>query len=180
LSTGSAWGYEQSKSIGQKRFFFEKKKQKTFIRWGLAQRPVRLRPKRTKVFWFFFSKKNCFLSGCRRHRRRQPVATSGGLRGVMLDVRLVGFLGMVLGVQRVAGGGVRMLGGIARVALAMLVGRMTVMLRGMLVMLGGFFVVVGDHCRVFHVALLFGGPFVRATDLGAIRQACPPRAMIVR
>jgi hypothetical protein len=140
---------------------------------------VRLRPKRTKVFWFFFSKKNCFLAVAAK-RRRQPVAKLGRLRRVVLGVGLVGLLGMVLGVQRVAGGDVRMLGGLGGVALAMLVRRMTVMLRGMLVMLGGFFVVVGDHCRVFHVALLFGGPFVRATDLGAIRQACPPRAMIVR
>jgi hypothetical protein len=42
-----------------KNFFFEKKKQKTFmnvaepLRTGAAQGP--------KVFWFFFSKKNCFL-----------------------------------------------------------------------------------------------------------------------
>jgi hypothetical protein len=42
-----------------KNFFFEKKKQKTFInlaeplRTGLAQG--------LKVFWFFFSKKNSFL-----------------------------------------------------------------------------------------------------------------------
>jgi hypothetical protein len=44
---------------GRERFFFEKKKQKTSVhwrmRWGNAY------PKIPKVFWFFFSKKNCFL-----------------------------------------------------------------------------------------------------------------------
>jgi hypothetical protein len=39
----------------RKRFFFEKKKQKTSVHWSLAQAP------RIKVFWFFFSKKNRFL-----------------------------------------------------------------------------------------------------------------------
>jgi hypothetical protein len=48
---------------GRKRFFFEKKKQKTFIRWSLAQ-AVGLTPSgaaQLKVFCFFFSKKKRFL-----------------------------------------------------------------------------------------------------------------------
>jgi hypothetical protein len=48
-------------------FFFEKKKQKTFGRFGFglsgtAQHGI------AKVFWFFFSKKNCFF--CRLPSRR--------------------------------------------------------------------------------------------------------------
>jgi hypothetical protein len=39
--------------------FFEKKKQKTFVCLAAAS-PERLGPG-SKVFWFFFSKKNCFL-----------------------------------------------------------------------------------------------------------------------
>jgi len=40
-------------------FFFEKKKQKTFIHWAeLYRRHARKCP---KVFWFFFSKKNTFF-----------------------------------------------------------------------------------------------------------------------
>jgi hypothetical protein len=45
--------------IERKVFFFEKKKQKTFIHWHA--RCVWRLPKRAKVFWFFFSKKNFFL-----------------------------------------------------------------------------------------------------------------------
>jgi len=41
-------------------FFFEKKKQKTFTRLAAAS-PEKL-GQGSKVFWFFFSKKNCFLS----------------------------------------------------------------------------------------------------------------------
>jgi NodT family efflux transporter outer membrane factor (OMF) lipoprotein len=42
-----------------KKFFFEKKNQKTFIRWT---RPLRKDMRQwTKVFWFFFSKKNLLL-----------------------------------------------------------------------------------------------------------------------
>jgi hypothetical protein len=43
----------------RKYFFFEKKKQKTFARCAL---PPQYGSKQTEVFWFFFSKKNCFLS----------------------------------------------------------------------------------------------------------------------
>jgi hypothetical protein len=43
-------------SEGRKTFFFEKKKQKTFIPCGPRQ-PRRAR-KSAKVFWFFFTKKN--------------------------------------------------------------------------------------------------------------------------
>jgi hypothetical protein len=47
-------------SAESKDFFFEKKKQKTFIHWfELYDWHARKAP---KVFWFFFSKKNCFLS----------------------------------------------------------------------------------------------------------------------
>jgi len=45
----------------EKVFFFEKKKQKTFISSGGFWRTVR--DSDAKVFWFFFSKKNIFLSG---------------------------------------------------------------------------------------------------------------------
>jgi hypothetical protein len=50
-------------SEGRKYFFFEKKKQKTFICFGPlpAAWMARRWQQRTKVFWFFFSKKNCFL-----------------------------------------------------------------------------------------------------------------------
>jgi hypothetical protein len=48
------------KASGRKVFFFEKKKQKTFADPGRAY-PDRPKPKRTKVFCFFFSKKKCFL-----------------------------------------------------------------------------------------------------------------------
>jgi hypothetical protein len=41
---------------GRKDFFFEKKKQKTFIYW--AERDDRRACEHPKVFWFFFSKKN--------------------------------------------------------------------------------------------------------------------------
>jgi hypothetical protein len=50
---------------GKKDFFFEKKKQKTFsLSLCLPDVTcVTLRgTKRVKVFWFFFSKKNIFLS----------------------------------------------------------------------------------------------------------------------
>jgi len=46
---------------GRKQFFFEKKNQKTFFA-PLRAALERLRTKTNrKVFWFFFSKKNCFL-----------------------------------------------------------------------------------------------------------------------
>jgi hypothetical protein len=41
-------------------FFFEKKNQKTFPSLGRAF-PAEAEAKHAKVFWFFFSKKNCFL-----------------------------------------------------------------------------------------------------------------------
>ncbi len=46
--------------FGSKRFFFEKKNQKTFIR--LAGPAAVSRDPWIKVFWFFFSKKNCLLA----------------------------------------------------------------------------------------------------------------------
>jgi hypothetical protein len=49
----------QSLSGGvRKDFFFEKKKQKTFANGPGLSGSVR---QVTKVLWFFFSKKNCFL-----------------------------------------------------------------------------------------------------------------------
>jgi hypothetical protein len=51
---------QPTKAEERKHFFFEKKKQKTFGYWSRAGRTVG--SKLTKVFWFFFSKKNCFLS----------------------------------------------------------------------------------------------------------------------
>jgi len=77
---------------------------------------------------------------------------------VRVGVRLHGFLGMMLGMQRVAMRGVGVLGGFVMIAGAAVLGRDAMVLRGMLVMLGGFFVVVGGHCRVYHVALLWADP----------------------
>jgi hypothetical protein len=44
---------------GSKYFFFEKKKQKTLSMSNAPQQQGYAQ--RVKVFWFFFSKKNCFL-----------------------------------------------------------------------------------------------------------------------
>ncbi|HTZ70970.1 MAG TPA: hypothetical protein VMB71_10000, partial [Acetobacteraceae bacterium] len=49
----------------RKDFFSEEKKQKTFI--SCVQQPVQIgglgcQPQQVKVFWFFFSKKNCLPS----------------------------------------------------------------------------------------------------------------------
>jgi len=57
-------------SEGKERevFFFEKKKQKTFINWFRASLPGGVhRPKVIKVFCFFFSKKKTFFS-CAAHQ----------------------------------------------------------------------------------------------------------------
>jgi hypothetical protein len=51
----------QAKASGRKRFFFKKKKQKTFADWSSLY-PERPGPKIPKVFCFFFSKKKTFLS----------------------------------------------------------------------------------------------------------------------
>jgi len=51
----------RSKESGRKRFFFEKKKQKTFDSLG-PRRLQRQDANKTKVFWFFFSKKNVLPS----------------------------------------------------------------------------------------------------------------------
>ena len=45
---------------GSKAFFFEKKKQKTFD--SAVADSLKTRRQGVKVFWFFFSKNNCFLS----------------------------------------------------------------------------------------------------------------------
>ncbi len=44
-----------------KAFFFERKKQKALVA-AVAESPES-GAKETKVFWFFFSKKNCLLTG---------------------------------------------------------------------------------------------------------------------
>jgi hypothetical protein len=53
---------------GRKQFFFEKKNQKTFAFWlsrrlaaGRNANPIAA-AKKIKVFWSFFSKKDCFSS----------------------------------------------------------------------------------------------------------------------
>jgi hypothetical protein len=46
---------------GRKDFFFEKKKQKTFVCLAVVS-PGDGEPRLAKVFWFCFSKKNCFLA----------------------------------------------------------------------------------------------------------------------
>jgi hypothetical protein len=46
-------------SAKRKVFFSEEKKQKTFT--SLSRIYPAARAQETKVFWFFFSKKNCFL-----------------------------------------------------------------------------------------------------------------------
>jgi hypothetical protein len=50
-----------------KVFFFEKKKQKTFV-W--LSRSRNQRTSEAKVFWFFFSKKNAFATPETRDRPR--------------------------------------------------------------------------------------------------------------
>ncbi len=47
-------------SAERKAFFSEEKKQKTFM--SLSQLCPQTCAENTKVFWFFFSKKNVFLS----------------------------------------------------------------------------------------------------------------------
>jgi hypothetical protein len=51
--------HRESGVTGRKDFFFEKKKQKTFVCFGCGL-SGEARPRLVKVFWFFFSKKNCF------------------------------------------------------------------------------------------------------------------------
>jgi hypothetical protein len=46
----------------RKHFFFVKKKQKTFVRFGCGLSEDR-EPRLAKVFWFFFFKKERFLFG---------------------------------------------------------------------------------------------------------------------
>jgi hypothetical protein len=54
---------ERSRIVNERRkvFFFEKKKQKTFVALGFRL-SERARPRVAKVFWFFFSKKNILAS----------------------------------------------------------------------------------------------------------------------
>jgi len=55
----------------RKQFFFEKKNQKTFICFGYV--PLAAVRQKNKVFWFFFSKKNCFLT-CVTQRETEAAA----------------------------------------------------------------------------------------------------------
>jgi hypothetical protein len=48
--------------VGRKQFFFEKKNQKTFIPFGNGPIDPVWCASGAKVFWCFFSKKNCFLA----------------------------------------------------------------------------------------------------------------------
>jgi hypothetical protein len=48
----------------RKQFFSEEKNQKTFALLVNAAGSNGTRCKQVKVFWFFFSKKNCFLGAC--------------------------------------------------------------------------------------------------------------------
>jgi hypothetical protein len=50
-----------TEAAGGKAVFFEKKQQKTFGAFGFGL-CGKAQPRLAKVFWFFFSKKNCFLS----------------------------------------------------------------------------------------------------------------------
>jgi hypothetical protein len=66
-----------AQSIG-KNSFFEKKEQKTFVPDGELSRKtssLHCRIDVMKVFWFFFSKKNCFLSTL--YLQRLPRLVSG-------------------------------------------------------------------------------------------------------
>jgi hypothetical protein len=54
-------------------FFSEEKKQKTFM--SLSRFYAATRAKDAKVFWFFFSKKNFFLSGNYIPALRRPEAS---------------------------------------------------------------------------------------------------------
>jgi hypothetical protein len=58
-------GAARASGTARKHFFFEKKKQRTFIRCSplpVQQCDLEAARKQTKVFWCFFSKKNCFLA----------------------------------------------------------------------------------------------------------------------
>ena len=55
-------GRRCAREVERKAFFSEEKKQKTFVT-AVADSPARHNPG-PKVFWFFFSKKNCFLPTC--------------------------------------------------------------------------------------------------------------------
>jgi hypothetical protein len=58
-------GISSFSACGRKAFFFEKKKQKTFDYFGFGLSRIGS-AQFAKVFWFFFSKKNCFLRVSKR------------------------------------------------------------------------------------------------------------------
>jgi hypothetical protein len=60
-----------SRRLKGEDFFFEKKKQKTFVHLGFGL-PGKAQPRFVKVFWFFFSKKNRFLLPSPKHPDAAP------------------------------------------------------------------------------------------------------------
>ena len=71
-------GAYSSRGKGRKHFFFEKKKQKTFVHKEYVGRPNSTVRKLAKVFWFFFSKKNYF-----------PLPSSPALRRIITPMRVI-------------------------------------------------------------------------------------------
>ncbi len=65
-------------------FFFEKKNQKTF---SLCARCRRVCGKHPKVFWFFFSKKNCFLPYVSSGTNNVPVRTVLPAKSASVSIR---------------------------------------------------------------------------------------------
>jgi hypothetical protein len=77
--------------VGRKRFFFEKKKQKTFIYWGICRWRC-LGPKERKFFASFFQKRSAFFfltfvdAGIRRHDGAARFGDSASLGEALLRV----------------------------------------------------------------------------------------------
>ena len=81
----------------RKRFFFEKKNQKTFLSYAVETRTLpdapsgRFNGQGTKVFWFFFSKKNFLLFQNKlrnppRRRRKNHIAMPRDMRQRLRDL----------------------------------------------------------------------------------------------
>ena len=83
----------------RKRFFLEKEA-KTFAHWGA--RWIQRAPQVAKVFWFFFSKKNCLLLVPGADRRQRlgvdaqscAIITFPAVAGEVDDIRLADFAGV--------------------------------------------------------------------------------------
>jgi hypothetical protein len=69
-------------------FSFEKKKQQTFATLVRSIQP--LQAKKTKVFWFFFSKKNTFFLRPQRPRVPHPAPPRVATVGITLIARKAG------------------------------------------------------------------------------------------